>query len=172
MCEELHNNGDTWSCYHKPILTTNSVNCMKDRIEILKGIATTAEHLILEDDITEDQVFFSNMCTDVLLKSINSVYFDVNPLNISEIIKYNALINKELRMRDKPTSRSLEEKRCRLLQIMKNEYELKDLILSIEHSNPDTRAFYSVITALPCMFHGEMRIATLPSLRNGTTPLN
>ena len=58
------------------------------------------------------------------MKTINSIYFEVNMSVLSEVVNFNSLINKELRLRNEDTSGTLEEKRCRLLIIMKKEYEL------------------------------------------------
>ena len=44
---------------------------------------------------------------------------------------------------------------------MKREYEINSLLKSLNHANPDMRAFHSVLTALPCMSHGEMRISLI-----------
>ena len=45
------------------------------------------------------------------------------------------------------------------MKIIKNEHELKNLIKSINHSYPGIRAFYSMLTAMLCILHREMRIA-------------
>lgn len=42
---------------------------------------------------------------------------------------------------------------------MKNEHEMLELRKALDYASPDVRAFYSLLITMPCILHGEMRLA-------------
>ena len=155
MCQLIHEERDDWFCYHNPMLTSINLNEMEHRVNVLEQMISTQDHLLLDNDIVDNRICFSAECADNILNDINSVYYDVN-LNSSRItvIKFNNMINNELRLRGQNILETLEEKRCRLIIIMKIEYELVMLKKQLAHASPNVRSFYYMITSIPYMMHG------------------
>ena len=71
------------------------------------------------------------------------------------------MVNNESRIRNLSVEGVLEDKKCRLLTIMKREYEFNSLVKLMHYVNPGARAFYSVLTSLPSIFHSEMRTSSI-----------
>jgi len=158
VCEELHANKNDWQCYHQKMLTNENVSMMEEKRQALEELVDNIDYLITEENMVEERLFYSSVVSENLLRTFNSIYYQVNVSAASELITYNNLVNKELRLRNIPTRGSLETKRTVLLLRMKQEYQLKNLRQSLNHANPDVRAFYSLLTAMPCILHGENHI--------------
>ena len=66
-CDKYHDNKNDWFYYHKSMLIENNTNMMKDRLEQLQESIGMCNHLLAEENITNDRPFFSNVCNDTPL---------------------------------------------------------------------------------------------------------
>ena len=78
------------------MLTETNVAYIEQRMEAIKETIVEHNHLVTDEDVVSDRIFFSSVCNENLLKTINSIYFEVNTHVVSKVIKYNLLVNNEL----------------------------------------------------------------------------
>ena len=97
--------------YNKPTLTETKVNITQERTEILKKNLGMPEYLTMQEDVSEDRIFFFSVCNDNLLNAINTICFEIDHDNFSEAMKSNSLMNKELWLPNQNTVVLLEDKR-------------------------------------------------------------
>ena len=69
--------------------------------------------------MVEEWLFYSSIVLVNLLGTFNSIYYQMNANTASELITYNNLVNKKLRLQNIPRRGLLETKRTVLLLCMK-----------------------------------------------------
>ena len=93
---------------------------MQDKMDTLFESIASENHLVTDDNMVPDRLYFSTACNDSNKNNFNSIYYDLSNCNQSELISYNNLVNKELQIRGLTVTGNLETKRSQLIARMKS----------------------------------------------------
>ena len=70
------------------MLTTNVIDSIKNCMDLLQKKLDSLENLIIEEEIKDDRIFFSNLHDNNLKNTFKSIYYDINVnIVVSEGIK-------------------------------------------------------------------------------------
>ena len=58
ICEELHFDKEGWQCHHKDVLTSDNVDKMQERLNILNETIGENNHLITNQNTDDERLFF------------------------------------------------------------------------------------------------------------------
>ena len=76
----------------------------------------------MDDDIVKNGIFFRPKFNDSLVNNANSTLYEVNSNSFCAVVQFNSMIDNELKLSTQSIADTLEEKRYRLITIMKKEH--------------------------------------------------
>jgi hypothetical protein len=162
-CRDLHDNDDSWKCYHHEILNTANVERLKLELETLNN---EISHIIPRLNVVASKTSFNlkedprgmtdhNQANDTM-----SIHFDVTNKEVDEdtYADYSNRVSDELLLRGIVPKGSLNSRIKKLQDCLTQEWLLKSINASIQHSEKCSDKFFlSLLDCVPCILHMENR---------------
>jgi hypothetical protein len=151
-CQEVHDSDPNWQCYHRSMEDGQNLQEWMDELNEMKDLLT---------------VELSDITSGTKIRYRKSENSNTNPKSIwyepnssRRVTSFNKLLTDELILRglEFPLRSTWVQRRDLLLEALKREQLILDLIDRIEHCKTKEEAVFIVMKCIPCILHCENRV--------------